>query len=240
MHADIRAVKALVFDTFGTLVDWRGSIVRDLSAWGASQGLRGIEWARLADLWRSRYQPQMERVRSGARPWTKLDDLHDESLRELLPRVGVHDLTDAQRRHVNLVWHRLDAWPDVVPGLARLKRRFIIGPLSNGNIALLVNLAKHAGLPWDAIFSAEHFERYKPQPETYLGVARQLDLGPGEVMMCAAHNGDLLAARQAGLATAFFPRPTEHGPEQASDLAADEAWDVVARDVEELAQRMGC
>lgn len=231
-------IKAIVFDTFGTLVDWRGSIARDLSAWAASQGIDGIDWTRLADLWRGRYQPQMERVRSGQRPWTKLDELHDESLRELLPLVGLPALSDEQRRHVNRVWHRLDPWPDVVPGLTRLKRRYIIGPLSNGNIALLTNLAKHAGLPWDIVFSAEHFERYKPQPETYLGVCRQLDLRPDEVMMCAAHNGDLRAARNAGLRTAFIARPSEYGPVQTTDLAAEEAWDVVADDVESLAQTM--
>ena len=240
MNSELAAVKAIVFDTFGTLVDWRGSIVRDLSAWAVSQRLPQADWARLADLWRGRYQPQMERVRSGARPWTKLDDLHDESLRALLPSLGLPALSDAQHRHVNRVWHRLDAWPDAVPGLTRLKRRTLIGPLSNGNIALLVNLAKHAGLPWDCIFSAEHFQRYKPQPETYLGVCRQLDLRADQVMMCAAHNSDLRAARAAGLRTGFFARPTEYGPGQTTDLAADEEWDVIATDVEQLAGRMGC
>ena len=239
MLAPPPAVKALVFDVFGSVVDWRGSIVRDLSAWGASQGLQA-DWARLADAWRGRYQPQLERVRRGEIAFAPLDALHDEALGELLPAFGLAGLSAAQRRHVNRVWHRLDPWPDALPGLARLRRRYIVGTLSNGNVALLVDMARHAGLPWDVIFSAEHFGRYKPQPETYLGAARLLDLAPGEVMMCAAHNGDLRAGRAAGLATAFFPRPAEYGPGQASDLAAEAAWDVVARDVEDLAARLGC
>lgn len=239
MKAEMQAVKAIVFDTFGSVVDWRGSIVRDLSAWGAAQGLHA-DWARLADLWRGRYQPQMQRVRSGALPWTQLDDLHHESLCELLPLLGLPKLSDAQREHINKVWHRLDPWPDAVPGLTRLKRRYTIGPLSNGNIALLVDLAKHGGLPWDAIFSAEHFGRYKPDPQTYLGTCRQLGLPPAAVMMCAAHNDDLRAARAAGLATGFFARPTEYGPGQANDMQAEQDWDVVAGDIEDLAARMGC
>jgi 2-haloacid dehalogenase len=239
MSPALLAVKALVFDVFGSVVDWRGSIVRDLSAWGAVQGI-GADWALLADRWRARYQPQLERVRSGELPFAPLDALHAEALDELLPALGLGALNAAERRHLNRVWHRLDAWPDAPPGLTRLKRRYIIGPLSNGNIALLVDLARHAALPWDAIFSAEHFQRYKPQPETYLGVARQLDLAPHEVMMCAAHNADLRAARAAGLATGFFARPREYGPAQASDLAAEAAWDVIADDIEDLAGRMGC
>jgi 2-haloacid dehalogenase len=156
----------------------------------------------------------------------------------LLPQVGVTGLSDAQIRHVNLVWHRLDPWPDVVAGLTQLKRRFVIGPLSNGNISLLVALAKRGGLPWDCIFSAEHFRRYKPAPEAYLGVCRQLDLRPDQVMLCAAHNDDLAAARAAGLRTAFLPRPSECGPAQAKESAPSQAWDVVADDVEDLAARL--
>jgi 2-haloacid dehalogenase len=233
------SIRALVFDVFGSVVDWRGSIVRDLGAWGAGRGLR-VDWAAFADAWRARYQPQMERVRSGALPWTKLDDLHAESLRELLPAYGVPTLGATDFDHVLKVWHRLDPWPDSNPGLARLKRRFLIAPLSNGNIALLANMAKHAGLPWDHVFSAETFRHYKPQPEAYLGVPAQLDLRPSQVMMCAAHNGDLEAARAAGLSTAFWPRPIEHGPGQRTDLAAEGPWDIVARDIEDLATQLGC
>ena len=231
-------VRAMVFDTFGTVVDWRGSLIRDLSRWGAGQRITA-DWERLADRWRGQYQPQMELVRSGARPWVKLDHLHRESLDALLPEFGLSSLSEAQRAHVNTVWHRLEAWPDSVEGLARLKCRYIIGPLSNGNVSLLTNLAKHAGLPWDLILSTELYRCYKPQPESYLGVCEHLDLSPGEVMMCAAHNDDLHAARALGLQTAFFARPGEHGPDQIQDLAPTEEWDVVAADIRDLAARMG-
>ncbi|MGE5116328.1 MAG: haloacid dehalogenase type II [Betaproteobacteria bacterium] len=232
-------IKALVFDVFGSVVDWRGSIARDLGRWGAREGVQA-DWAALADAWRARYQPQMERVRSGALPFVPLDALHREALDDLLPAFGLGHLDDAERRHVNAVWHRLDPWPDAIPGLVRLKHRFTVGTLSNGNVALQVAMARRAALPWDVVFSAEHFGRYKPQPETYLGAARMLALEPRELMMCAAHNGDLRAARECGLATAFFARPTEYGPRQASDLAADDDWDVVADDIEDLARRLGC
>jgi 2-haloacid dehalogenase len=234
----VPAVQAIVFDTFGTVVDWRGSIARDLGAWGPTQGLHA-DWLRLADLWRARYQPQMQRVRSGEIGFRTLDALHDECLDELLPMFGLSGVTPAQRAHINRVWHRLDPWPDSVPGLTRLKRRHLIGPLSNGNIALLANMAKRAGLPWDLIFSAEHFQRYKPHADTYLGVCRQLDLPPAQVMMVAAHNDDLHAARACGLATGFVARPMEYGPAQTRDLTAEQAWDVVAADIEDLAARMG-
>lgn len=230
-------VKAMVFDTFGTVVDWRGSVIRDLSQWGAAQGVVA-DWARLADRWRERYQPQMERVRSGERPWVNLDVLHREVLDMLLPELGLSALSEAHREHLNKVWHRLEAWPDSVDGLTRLKRRYIIGPLSNGNVALLTNLAKHADLPWDVILSTELHRCYKPQPEAYLGACSLLDLSPEKVMMCAAHNDDLRAARALGLKTAFFARPTEHGPRQTSDLAPTEQWDVIAADIRDLAERM--
>jgi 2-haloacid dehalogenase len=236
---DAVKVKALLFDTFGTVVDWRGSLIRDLSAWGRAHGL-SADWAALADRWRGLYQPQMERVRSGARPWVRLDDLHRESLESLSPEFGLSAIGDDDLRNINKVWHRLDPWPDSVDGLTRLKRRYIIVPLSNGNVALLTNLAKHAGLPWDAILSTELTHTYKPQPRAYLGSCELLGLAAEEVMMCAAHNDDLRAARAAGLRTAFFPRATEYGPAQTKDLAATEQWDVIATDIRELAERMGC
>jgi 2-haloacid dehalogenase len=231
------AIKAMVFDTFGTVVDWRASIIRDLSAWGAQEGI-AADWTKLADQWRGRYQPQIERVRRGSLPWTNVDELYLEALDELAPELGLSGLSASQRLHVNRVWERLDGWPDAVPGLTALKRRYIIGPLSNGNIALLVNMAKHAGLPWDSIFSCEHFQRYKPHPDTYLGVCRQLRLEPHEVMMCAAHNYDLRAARALGLKTAFIGRPTEYGPAQTADLVAEEDWDIIATDIEDLSRQM--
>ncbi|NML17670.1 haloacid dehalogenase type II [Azohydromonas caseinilytica] len=231
-------LKAIVFDVFGTVVDWRGSIAADLGAWGARHGLVR-DWAALADDWRARYQPQMERVRSGAIGWTVLDALHRQALDELLPLHGLQQLGEEERRYINRVWHRLNPWSDVREGLWRLKQRHVIGTLSNGNVALLVNMAKQAGLPWDVVFSAESFQAYKPLPETYLGAARMLDLAPDELMLCAAHNDDLAAARAQGLRTAFVARPTEYGPHQRKDLAPAQAWDVVAADFIELADRLG-
>jgi 2-haloacid dehalogenase len=181
----------------------------------------------------------MEKVRSGQREWTILDVLHRESLEQLLPEFGLEKMTEAQRQHVNKVWHRLDGWPDAVSGLTRLKSKYIIAPLSNGNVSLLTDIAKHTGLPWDLNLSTEVFHCYKPQPQSYLGVAKILQLDPSEVMMCAAHNDDLAAARKVGLKTAFWPRPTEHGPEQKTNLAATEKWDVVAKDIRDLATQMG-
>ena len=232
-------VKAIIFDTFGTVVDWRGSIIADLGAWGAARGI-SADWAGLADAWRAAYAPSMDRVRVGELPWTRLDDLHRASLDALAPRFGLSGLAEADMDHLNRVWHRLRPWPDAMPGLTRLRRRFVIGPMSNGNVALLVNMAKAAGLPWDMVFAAELFRHYKPDPQTYLGACGLLNLPPSQVMMAAAHNGDLAAARGCGLRTAFFPRPGEYGPHQTRDFAADEAWDVVATDIEDLATRMGC
>jgi 2-haloacid dehalogenase len=229
---------AIVFDTFGTVVDWRGSLIADLSAYGTKCGISG-DWPALVDAWRAAYHPSMDRVRKGEVPWTRLDDLHRASLDRLVTEFEIAGLTEDDRRHINRGWHRLNPWPDSVPGLTRLKRRFIIGPLSNGNVALLTNMAKHAGLPWDMVFGSDLFGHYKPDPKTYLGVAKLLDLEPGQVMMAAAHNGDLAAARKCGLMTAFFPRPTEYGPHQKRDFAADQDWDVVASDIEDLAAKLG-
>ena len=229
---------AIVFDTFGSVVDWRGSLIADLSAYGAKRGI-AADWTALVDAWRAAYHPSMERVRKREVPWTKLDDLHRSSLDGLVAKFGITGLTEDDLRHINLGWHRLDPWPDSVGGLTRLKRRFIIGPLSNGNVALLTKMAKHASLPWDVVFGSDLFGHYKPDPETYLGVARLLDLAPGEVMMAAAHNNDLAAARRSGLMTAFWPRPTEYGPHQKRDFVAEQDWDVVAKDIEDLAAQLG-
>jgi 2-haloacid dehalogenase len=229
----------IVFDTFGSVVDWRGSLIADLSAYGAKRGI-AADWTALVDAWRAAYHPSMERVRKREVPWTKLDDLHRGSLDGLVAKFGITGLTEDDLRHINLGWHRLDPWPDSVAGLTRLKRRFIIGPLSNGNVALLTKMAKHASLPWDVVFGSDLFGHYKPDPETYLGVAKLLDLAPGEVMMAAAHNNDLAAARRSGLMTAFWPRPTEYGPHQKRDFVAEQDWDVVAKDIEDLATRLDC
>jgi 2-haloacid dehalogenase len=231
-------VKAMVFDTFGSVVDWRGSITRDLTRWGQENGFEA-DWTAFAVKWRGMYQPSMEAVRSGKRPWTILDVLHRESLEVLIKEFGLDAMTEAQRVHVNKVWHRLDGWPDAVGGLTRLKSKYIIAPLSNGNISLLTDIAKYTGLPWDLNLSTEVFHCYKPQPQSYLGVCAALQLEPGEVMMCAAHNDDLLAARNVGLKTAFWPRPTEHGPDQKTNLVATHDWDIVAKDIRDLATQMG-
>ncbi len=237
MTPDLSAVKVLVFDVFGSVVDWRGSIEHDLSAWGRSKGVQ-TDWGALALAWRNLYQPKMQQVRSGDRPWTLLDDLHRESLQELLPKFGLTTLSPVDLDHINRVWHRLDAWPDAIAGLTRLKSKYVIGPLSNGNIALLANMAKHAGLPWDLSFSTEWFKAYKPMPAAYLGVVQAMNAKPSEVMLCAAHNDDLKAARAQGLKTAFWPRPTEYGAAQTKDFKAEEPWDIIATDIRDLAHQL--
>jgi 2-haloacid dehalogenase len=229
---------AIVFDTFGTVVDWRSSLIADLTGYGASRGV-AADWSALVDAWRAAYHPSMDRVRKGEMPWTTLDKLHRASLDKLVGEFGIEGLSEADLVHINLGWHRLHAWPDSVPGLTRLKSRFIIGPLSNGNVSLLLNMAKFAGIPWDMIFGSDLFGHFKPDPETYLGVARMLDLRPDQVMMAAAHNGDLAAARRCGLLTAFFPRPGEYGPHQKRDYAADQDWDIVATGIQDMAGKLG-
>lgn len=233
-----RQPKAIVFDTFGTVVDWRGSLIADLAGYGARRGVHA-DWAALVDAWRAAYQPSMQRVRSGELAWTALDALHRASLERLVLEFGITPLTEADRDHINRGWHRLTPWPDAVPGLQRLKSRYIIGPLSNGNVSLLTNMAKHAGLPWDMVFGADLFQHYKPDPETYLGVCKLLDLEPPHVMMAAAHNSDLANARKLRLMTAFFPRPGEYGPHQSRDLVAESEWDIIATDIEDLAAQLG-
>jgi 2-haloacid dehalogenase len=232
-------VRAIIFDTFGSVVDWRASLIAQLTAWAAGRGIAG-DWAGLVDAWRAAYQPSMQLVRTGAQPWTVLDDLHRTSLDRLVAEFGIVGLSEADLDWINRGWHRLRPWPDAVAGLTRLRQHYIIGPLSNGNVALLVNMAKQAGLPWDMIFASDVTRAYKPDRETYLGAAALLRLQPGQVMMAAAHNGDLAAARDCGLKTAFWARPTEYGPRQVHDFAADGPWDVVAADIEDLATQMGC
>ncbi len=231
-------LKALVFDTFGTVVDWRSSLIADLSAFAATRDVKA-DWAGLVDAWRAAYQPSMARVRSGERGWAMLDTLHRESLDRLVGEFGISGLTEDDLRHINLGWHRLRPWPDAVRGLTRLRRQYIIGPLSNGNVSLLLDMARNAGLPWDMIFGSDLFGHFKPDPETYLGVGKLLDLAPAQVMMCAAHNSDLRAAQALGLQTGFFPRPGEYGPHQVRDAEADGDWTVIAKDIEDLAAQLG-
>ncbi len=231
--------KLLLFDVFGTCVDWRSGVIREGEALSARLGIAGIDWAAFADAWRGQYQPQMEPVRSGVRPWTTLDVLHREALDRLLPEFGLAALPDHERAELNLAWRRLDPWPDVVPGLTRLKARFVIAPNSNGNIALMLDMAKRAGLPWDAILGAEVTRAYKPAPAAYLGSAAAAGVAPPEAMMVAAHNDDLVAAAACGLRTAFVPRSAEHGPGQTRDLHPEHEFDLVARDFLDLAGHLG-
>lgn len=231
------APKALVFDTFGTVVDWRGSIIAEGTAWGKGRGIN-VDWARFADRWRAGYAPAMNQVRKGELPWTKLDDLHRMILDQLLPEFGLTNLTAEEKDHWNRVWHRLTPWPDSVAGLTRLKKKFLIAPLSNGNVALLTNMAKQAGLPWDLILGAEVAHHYKPDREAYLTAVDLLGLQPGEVMMCAAHRGDLQAARSFGLRTAFIYRPKEYGPTRKADQAQPGEFDIVSRDILDLAAQL--
>lgn len=235
-------VQALVFDVFGTVVDWREGVAREAAPFLARHGRGDIDPRAFADAWRRRYQPAMEECRSGRRAFTRLDVLHRENLEGVLRDHGLDParIGEAELAELNLAWHRLDPWPEAVAGLTRLRRRFILGPLSNGNIRLMTDMARRAGIPWDVILGAEVAQAYKPNREAYTRTAEVLMIEPGQLCLVAAHNGDLKAARQAGLRTAFVPRPTEHGPAQGTDLAPSEAWDVVAKDFQDLAHQLGC
>lgn len=233
----IPPVKALLFDVFGTVVDWRSSVAREIEALNRAKGL-SLDAIGFAVAWRALYQPGMAKVRSGERPWVKLDLLHRENLDILLDRFAVHGLSEVERAHLNRAWHRLDPWPDSVVGLTRLKAKFILGTCSNGNVALMVNMAKYARLPWDVILGAEPAQAYKPQPECYLRSCAFLDLPPDACMLVAAHNSDLVAASKCGLRTAFVRRPVEHGPDQSTDLKAEHAFDVVAESFIDLAGKL--
>jgi 2-haloacid dehalogenase len=235
----IDGVRALTFDVFGTVVDWRSGIAREAQALLAPKGFER-DWAGFALRWRARYQPAMEQVRSGRRAWTILDHLHRENLVAVLDEFGIEGLSDQEIAQLNRAWHRLDPWPDVVEGLGRLKRRYILATLSNGNVALMVNMAKRAGLPWDVILGAEVARAYKPRPEAYLRTAELLGLVPSACMMVAAHNDDLVAARAVGFRTAFVARPREYGPDQSRDLRAEGGYDVVADSLTQLAAGLDC
>ena len=231
-------VKAMTFDVFGTVVDWRSSIIREGEQLTVRTGIE-VDWPRFADAWRAGYGPAMRRVRSGELPWTRIDDLHRMILDGLIPEFGLTALDEAARDDLNRVWHRLSPWPDTVSGLTRLRTRYVLASLSNGNVALLVNMAKHSGLPWDAVLSAELAHQYKPDPEVYLTAADLLGLEPEQVMMVAAHKGDLRAAAALGLKTAYVPRPLEYGPDREIDTTPDPSFDVNATDFNDLADRLG-
>lgn len=229
-------MKAIVFDVFGTIVDWRSSLMNQFLALEQELGIE-LPYEALTDQWRQHYAPSMDRVRKGEIPWTVLDDLHRESLVKLLKQHGV-SLDEATIDRINHFWHQLDPWPDVPRGLQQLKEHAIIATLTNGNVSLMVDVARYAKLPWDMVFCAELFQHYKPDPEVYLGACRLLRLPPEEVMLCAAHNYDLGAARALGMKTAFIPRRTEYGPQQRKDLEAEQAWDFVAEDLVALSEQL--
>lgn len=235
MAGDISAsIKVLAFDVFGTVVDWHGTIAREIDAMKLP-----VDGDTFALAWREGYKPAMQRVMSGELGWTRIDDLHRMILDDILQRFGISTLSEEQKRHLNKVWHRLDAWPDSVEGLTRLKLRYMICTLSNGNLGLLADMAKHAGLPWDCILSAEVFRKYKPDPATYLGVAEVFDVAPEEVMLVAAHQDDLAAARGCGLKTAYIERPEEFGPKRRKDVSPNPENTMHAESILDLAMQFG-
>jgi 2-haloacid dehalogenase len=231
------AVKALFFDVFGTLVDWRTSIAREAEAMLKPLGF-SLDWLAFADAWRGEYQGAMDEVRTGRIPFCKLDILHRRNLELILPRFHVGTLTEAQRAALNLAWHKLDAWPDVPPAMKRLKRKYRLAPVSNGNISLMVDLARHNDMPWDAILGAEIAGDYKPKPRVYLAAAAALDLAPHDCMMVAAHTNDLTAAAAQGLRTGHIARPNEKGPGR-GEAAPSQKVDVAAKSLEDLADQLG-
>ena len=231
--------KALSFDVFGTVVDWRSSIIAEGKQLNSQWGW-GLNWEDFADRWRELYQPSMEEVRTGRRDWVILDTLHRESLLQLLQEFGCEGVSEDRIDHINRMWHRLKPWPDAVEGMQRLRKNYILATLSNGNVALLVNMAKFSGLPWDAVLGAEVAQSFKPMPEAYRTTARMLGLAPEECMMVAAHNQDLQAASRLGFQTAFVSRPLEYGPEQKTDLEAQGDYNIVADDFIHLAQQLNC
>ena len=239
MNTQAAGTKALVFDVFGTVVDWHGSVAREVRELARAKGLR-INAVKFAKAWRAGYRPAMDRVRRGEAPFEKIDVIHRAILEDVLRQFRVTTLAEDEKAHLNLVWHRLKPWPDAVRGLKRLKSKHIIATLSNGNTGLLVDMAKHGGLPWDCVFSSDTFKLFKPDPGMYLGAADRLDLKPSEVMMVAAHKPDLRAAAQQGLKTAFVKRPHEHGRNNNPDFASETEFTINAESFLDLADQMGC
>jgi 2-haloacid dehalogenase len=239
MNTQAAGTKALVFDVFGTVVDWHGSVAREVRELARAKGLR-INAVKFAKAWRAGYRPAMDRVRRGEAPFEKIDVIHRAILEDVLRQFRVTTLAEDEKARLNLVWHRLKPWPDAVRGLKRLKSKHIIATLSNGNTGLLVDMAKHGGLPWDCVFSSDTFKLFKPDPGMYLGAADRLDLKPSEVMMVAAHKPDLRAAAQQGLKTAFVKRPHEHGRNNNPDLASETEFTINAESFLDLADQMGC
>jgi 2-haloacid dehalogenase len=239
MKNNLKPIKALTFDVFGTVVDWRGSIIREMKLVAREKNIT-VDAAAFANGWRAGYQPAMQRVRSGDLPWMNIDALHRIILNDLLKKFSIANLSEAEKVHLNKVWHRLKPWPDSVSGLKRLKKKYIITTLSNGNVSLLTNMAKFGGLPWDCIISAELAKHYKPDPEAYQMAASLLDLKTDEVLMVAAHKSDLVAAQKTGNRTAFITRPLEYGADFNHDISRDKKFDIHALDFNNLADQLDC
>ena len=233
-------IRAVLFDTFGTIVDWRSSIAREGEELALSKGLTDFDGDAFARAWRAGYAPGMARVTAGKEPFVSIDLIHRNRLDEILPRFGLAMLDENERAHLNRAWHRLDPWPDSVSGLTRIRSKFMISPLSNGSLMLLATMAKRAGLPWDFIFSSDMHRAFKRDPAVYQNAIRLLHLEPKQIMMAAAHNDDLEAARNEGMQTAYINRPMEYGIDQMADFAATSDWNIIANSVEDLADQLAC
>ena len=237
MSESLKNVKAMTFDVFGTVVDWRSSIAREAKIMGEQKGF-DFDWDNFADKWRAGYGPSMNKVRTGELPWTKIDVLHRMILDELLSEYNITNLTESEKDHFNRAWHRLDPWPDSVPGLTELKKNYVISPLSNGNEALLVNMAKYGGLPWDTVLSAELAQHYKPDPEAYQSTSEFLGFPIEQIMMVAAHKNDLKSAKGQGMMTGYIPRPKEHGPNTTVDSNPEDYIDIICENFVDFANKM--
>ena len=237
MSESLKNVKAMTFDVFGTVVDWRSSIAREAKMMGEQKGF-DFDWDNFADKWRAGYGPSMNKVRTGELPWTKIDVLHRMILDELLSEYNITNLTESEKDHLNRAWHRLDPWPDSVPGLTELKKNYVISPLSNGNVALLVNMAKYGGLPWDTVLSAELAQHYKPDPEAYQSTSEFLGFPIEQIMMVAAHKNDLKSAKGQGMMTGYIPRPKEHGPNTTVDSNPEDYIDIIGENFVDFANKM--
>ena len=237
MSESLKNVKAMTFDVFGTVVDWRSSIAREAKIMGEQKGF-DFDWDNFADKWRAGYGPSMNKVRTGELPWTKIDVLHRMILDELLSEYNITNLTESEKDHFNRAWHRLDPWPDSVPGLTELKKNYVISPLSNGNVALLVNMAKYGGLPWVTVLSAELAQHYKPDPEAYQSTSEFLGFPIEQIMMVAAHKNDLKSAKGQGMMTGYIPRPKEHGPNTTVDSNPENYIDIIGENFVDFANKM--
>lgn len=238
MHSWNNSIKALTVDVFGTVTDWYSTIIREGEQIGSQKQI-SVDWGQFAKKWRSGYEPAMGRVRRGELPWTKMDALHRMILDDVLGDFPTLELSEEEREHFNRVWHRLDAWPDVAGGMLRLKSKYIVAALSNGNVSLLTNMAKYAGIPWDCILSAELARHYKTDKKVYETAAHLLSLDPSSILMVAAHNHDLEGARAVGFRTAFITRPLEWGPGGDADTSRDDEFDIIAQDFHDLAVQLG-